>query len=205
MAPAHETVTVVDLDGIQGALELDGRLPTDPDAQVLVRFPRGAPVLAPVRLLQSAEEGLYRLPLRWDELRQAAASGGPLVIPVIEEQVRVERRTTETGVVRIAKTVEEWVEAVDEPTVQETVEIERTAVNRPVDGPEEARYEGDTLVIPLLEEVLVVEKRLIVREEVRIRKRRTESRTPQEVTLRREDVHVERTKPPAEPSGPQAS
>lgn len=203
--PTPESVTVIDLDGVQGALELDGRLPADPSAQVLVRFPRGAPVLAPVRLLQQAEEGVYRLPLSWDELRRAAAAGEEVVIPVIAERVRVERRSAETGVVRIAKTVEEWVEVVDEPLVQETVHVERTAVNRPADGNEEARYEGDTLVIPLLEEVLVVEKRLYVREEVRIRKQRTESRAPQEVTLRREEVNVERTDPPAASTQPHAS
>ena len=54
------------------------------------------------------------------------------------------------------------------------------------------RSEEDTLVIPLLEEVLVVEKRLLLKEEVRITKRRMETHRPQRVTLRREEAVVER-------------
>jgi len=48
------------------------------------------------------------------------------------------------------------------------------------------------MIVPLLEEVLVVEKRLMLREEVRISKRRNETHRPQTVTLRKEDVNVER-------------
>ena len=53
------------------------------------------------------------------------------------------------------------------------------------------RSEEDTLIIPVLEEVLVVEKRLLLKEEVRITKRE-ETHTPQRVTLRREEAAVER-------------
>jgi uncharacterized protein (TIGR02271 family) len=65
-------------------------------------------------------------------------------------------------------------------------------INRVVDGPISVRSEEDTLVIPLLEEVLVVEKRLLLKEEVRITKRRVETHMPQRVTLRREEAVVER-------------
>jgi stress response protein YsnF len=44
----------------------------------------------------------------------------------------------------------------------------------------------------VLEEVLVVETRLLVTEEVRITRRRTETHMPERVTLRREDVTIER-------------
>jgi stress response protein YsnF len=46
--------------------------------------------------------------------------------------------------------------------------------------------------VPVLEEVLVVEKRLVVREELRITRRRTEERKPHRVKLLSEEVSVER-------------
>jgi stress response protein YsnF len=65
-------------------------------------------------------------------------------------------------------------------------------VNRIVEDIPEPHYDGDTLVLPILEEVLVVEKRLILREEVRITPVREEVRDPQTHTVRREHVDVER-------------
>jgi stress response protein YsnF len=54
------------------------------------------------------------------------------------------------------------------------------------------------MIIPLLEEVLVIEKRLILREEVHIKKRHREVHAPQEVLLRKEEVEIERKSFPAE-------
>jgi stress response protein YsnF len=53
------------------------------------------------------------------------------------------------------------------------------------------RYEGDTMIVSVLEEVLVVEKRLMLKEELHIRKRRVERHQPQCVTLRHEEARVE--------------
>ena len=54
------------------------------------------------------------------------------------------------------------------------------------------RYEGDGMIVPVLEEVIVTEKRLMQREELHVRKRQIETRKPRHVTLRREEVTVER-------------
>lgn len=126
-----------------------------------------------------------------------------VVIPVIDEQVQIDKRTVETGRVRISKTVQEREETVDIPLEQEVVEIERVPINQRVDTPPAVRYEGDTTVYPVLEEVVVVEKRLMLIEEVRVTKRRTTITEPQQVVLRRETVHVERTAPEAERPAPQ--
>ncbi len=80
---------------------------------------------------------------------------------------------------------------VDEPGFEEHVEVERVPINQVIDQPAVTRREGDTLIIPVMEEVLVVEKRLILKEEVRITTRRSEVRDTQRVTLRREDTIVE--------------
>jgi len=59
-------------------------------------------------------------------------------------------------------------------------------------GPPPVRHEGNTMIIPLLEEVLVVEKRLMLREELRVTRTQTEFHAPQQVTLRREEITVDR-------------
>jgi len=116
-------------------------------------------------------------------------------IPVVEEILDVRQRRVETGRVRITKIVHEREEEVNAPRVREEVTIERVTLNRMVDTPTSMRQEGDTLIIPLLEEVVVMEKRLMVKEELRITKRRIEEHTSQQVKLRREEVVVERLDP----------
>jgi uncharacterized protein (TIGR02271 family) len=115
------------------------------------------------------------------------------VIPVMQEEldVRTRRVETESGV-RVSKTIEQDEQIVDEPLTREQVEVERVAINRPVEAPIGIRYEGDTMIIPIFEEVLVVEKRLVLKEEIHVTRRRTEIRAPQRVTLRRELADVER-------------
>ena len=117
------------------------------------------------------------------------------VIPVIEETLHIQKRRVQTGRVRITKVVHEREEVVNTPRVHEEVTVERITLNRMVDAPVSVRQEGDTLIIPLLEEVVVIEKRLMVKEELRITKRRIEEHKSQEVTLRREEVVVERLDP----------
>jgi uncharacterized protein (TIGR02271 family) len=117
------------------------------------------------------------------------------VIPVIEETLDVQKRRVETGGVRIIKVVHEREEVVNVPRVREEVTVERVTLNRLVDTPVSMRQEGDTLIIPLLEEVIVMEKRLMVKEELRITKHRIEEQASQQVTLRREEVVVERLDP----------
>jgi uncharacterized protein (TIGR02271 family) len=121
------------------------------------------------------------------------------VIPVVEEILDVRQRRFETGRVRITKIVHEREEEVNAPRVREEVTIERVTLNRMVDAPVSMRQQGDTFIIPLLEEVVVVEKRLMVKEELRITKRRIEEHGSQQVTLRREEVVVERLDPLEQP------
>jgi uncharacterized protein (TIGR02271 family) len=114
------------------------------------------------------------------------------VVPVTEEAVTVQTRQRQSGVVEIRKSVHERTEVVDQPLQAEEVEVERVAINRIVEAPVPVRQEGDTTIIPLLEEVLVVEKRLLLREEVHIKKLRKVVHEAQEVLLREERVEIVR-------------
>ena len=61
-----------------------------------------------------------------------------------------------------------------EKLYREGYSIERVKVDRLVTEPVSQRQEGDTLILPVMEEVLVVEKRMMLREEIRITRRRDE-------------------------------
>jgi uncharacterized protein (TIGR02271 family) len=116
------------------------------------------------------------------------------VIPVIEEKLQVGKVWQETGRVQISKTVTE--EAVDfsMPLTQEEVIMERKAINQYVDtAPPASRYEGDTLIIPVIKEVLVLEKKLLLVEELHIHKRTTEQVLTGTENLRKETVNVTRS------------
>ena len=188
-------VTVTDPQGVHGTIDtaawpLDGSR-----AEVLVSLESGQQVLVPLQMLIREEEGRYAVPMALAELERRAGADPrkpPLVLPVLAEVLDVQTRRVETGRVRIHKTVQAREVLVDEPLLREEVILERVPVNRVVEGPIPVRYEGDTMFISLLEEVLVVETRLLLKEEVHMTTRRTETHTPARVTLRHEDVTIER-------------
>jgi len=78
-------------------------------------------------------------------------------------------------------------------------------VNRVVEGPVAVRYEGDTLIVPLFEEVVVVQKQLVLKEEVHLMKKQSEAREPKHVTVRSEEAHVERVELTEEDSSTEAT
>jgi len=173
------------------------------EAQVVVQTASGQQFLVPTELLVQQPDGSYALPRRLAELEPYGSEPGmhqdePLVVPVVVEELDVQKRTVETGKVRITKVVRERETIVDEPLVRDNVAISRKPMQRVVDGPIPVREENGTTIISVVEEVLVVEKRWMLREEIHIRKRRTETHQPQQITLRSEEVHVERVPQAAE-------
>lgn len=120
------------------------------------------------------------------------------VIPVLSEQVRVGTELREIGRVTITKRVELRDEPIDLEFIRDHVAVERVAVGRPVDAPEPVRYEGDIMVIPVHEEVLVVQKQLVVKEELRVRIDRLASREQSSVRLRTEAVIITHSDPEKE-------
>jgi uncharacterized protein (TIGR02271 family) len=113
-------------------------------------------------------------------------------LPVAHEELGVHKRQVETGRVRVHKTVSESEQVVHEQLSHDDVEVERVAVNREIDAPMEPRKEGDTLIIPVIEEVVEVRKKLMLREEIRVTRRTTERAFIQRVPVRQEQATVER-------------
>jgi uncharacterized protein (TIGR02271 family) len=183
-------------DGVHGCV--DAEL-IHPGERVTVKMEGHAPVEVPADLLSKQADGTYHLPLYAEELDRMHEPhephehpGEPVVIPVAEERLSIDKRRVESGTVRVRKHVREDIETVDTPLLHEEVDVERVEINEFIDGPRTVRQDGDVTIIPVIEEVLVVEKRLMLKEEIRLRRRVHETREPQQVTLRREEVEVER-------------
>jgi len=120
--------------------------------------------------------------------------GEETIIPIIEETLRVDKRVIEQGGFRVVKSVSTEDVVIEEPTVHEAATVDRVAVNRLLAPGEElpkSRRDGDTLIIPIFEEVIVTEKRMRITEELHIILSRTETVTPQSTTIRRESVRIE--------------
>ena len=111
-------------------------------------------------------------------------------IPLAAEQLLVGTRLRRTGTVRVSTHVERRTTVVDPPLRRQRIEIRRRRVDRFVDHPPEVRREGDTLIVPIVEEVVIT--RLKVVEEIAITLRRSVERRPQRVELRRERAVIER-------------
>ena len=105
-----------------------------------------------------------------------------------EEELRVGTREREAGRVNVRKRVRVEREQVRVPTRREEVTVERV----PVEGraAPEAEIGGGEVQIPVVEEEIVVEKRTVVKEELRIRKDVVEDEEVVEADLRKEEVDV---------------
>lgn len=120
------------------------------------------------------------------------AATGTRIIPVVEEELQVGKKVVETGRVRVTKQVHEEEVTVAVPLITEQVEVERVTVNQYVETAPQVRYEGDTMVVPVVREEVVVTKRLMLVEELRLTKRQQQHETAQQVVLRKEQVNVDR-------------
>jgi len=113
-------------------------------------------------------------------------------VPVVEEELEVGKRRVETSRVSVRTVPRERQQLAEQPLESMEVEIERIAIGREIDAAPEVRNDGDTLIIPVVEERLVTEKRLFLREEIHVHRRRTVTQFRQNVTLRSQEVIVER-------------
>ena len=114
-------------------------------------------------------------------------------VPLLEERLEVKKRRVTTGKVRVVthtETVEEVARAVLDG---EEADVQTIELDQPVVGPApRVRMEDDVIIVPILEEILVVEKRLVLKREIRMAQRRTSETVEIPVSLRKQRVKVER-------------
>jgi len=119
------------------------------------------------------------------------------VLPIVEETLHISKREVVTGRVRVRTVTDLIEERVRQELSGQHVEVERVPVDVLIErdaAPPEPRTEGDVTIVPILEEVLVVEKRLLLKEELRITCHRTTNVTEVAVPLRKQRAEIERLK-----------
>lgn len=115
-------------------------------------------------------------------------------IELLEEVLRVAKRTVERGHVRVSVLTDTTEQQVLETLHSRRIGVERVAVGRQLAAGETApqsRIEGNLLIVPMVEEILVVEKRLVLREELHIQIAWDQQKVEQTVSLRRQRAEVE--------------
>ena len=130
-----------------------------------------------------------------DDIDGMATSTSSTAVPVYQEQLDVNIRTVDTGRgVRIHKSVAEHQQCIEETLMHDQIDVRHVPVDKIVSLSEApaSRYEGDTYIVPILEEILVVEKRLRIKEEIHITRRTSPQRFSETVPLKSETVCVER-------------
>jgi uncharacterized protein (TIGR02271 family) len=130
--------------------------------------------------------------LKMDEKPTLHAS---TTLPVLEEVATISKQTVPTGHVRLEKTVDIHTQTISEPLRREEAVVERVTVGTVVDpvSPPQVRIENGVTIVPVLEEILFIEKRLILKEELHIRHSVSEVVETHDIPLKKEQVIVNRS------------
>ena len=191
-----EAVQITDASGLSFEAWLEpSNAPDTP--HVRIELADGQQVVIPRELLVAQSSGRYLVNVSLREYVGAASppqqqNESEAVIRLAEERLSVGKQRFTSGRVRVTKRVSEQQETVDIATLHEAVSVKRVPFNKPVEQAVLPYTKGDTTIIPLYEEVLVVSKQLVLVEEVWVTRQQTERRDPQQVTLRREEAVIER-------------
>jgi uncharacterized protein (TIGR02271 family) len=119
------------------------------------------------------------------------ARGGD-VLQLFAEEAKVSRQTVETGRVRISTVTHTRDHVIDELLARTNVEVERVPVGRMIDAIPPVKNEADLMIIPIVEETVVVERRLLLKEELHVRRLQTTERFRETVQLRHQTAKVTR-------------
>ena len=115
-----------------------------------------------------------------------------LRIPLHVEAVSVSRREVEKANVRIALITGTREQLVDKEVTHVRVEIERVPIGRTIEVVPSISQDGDTTIIPVVEEIIVVERRLVLKEEIRIRRVSTKEQHQETIVLRQQEALITR-------------
>lgn len=133
--------------------------------------------------------------------KQPGTAAAAAALPLAEEQARIDKRETVTGRVRVRTVTDVVEDVVHEALRTVRAEVERVPIDAVLDDGAalpQTRTEGEFTIVPIVEEVLFVEKRLVLKEEIRIRTHTTTDATDVAVSLRKQRAIVERDTPDEE-------
>jgi uncharacterized protein (TIGR02271 family) len=184
-------------------LDLDDDAPDlgrDADTRVAIEH---VEIDTPSRRVLITSAGVGALGLGGDTAAAAGAARGGLFedtsrrdaggteerMTLAKEELDLRKERMAAGAVDVHKTVETEHVRESVPLMREEVSVERRPITDPTMGTE-ARFEGDEIRIPVVEEEVVVEKRPVVREELVVRKSQVQENQVVEADLRREHAEV---------------
>jgi len=136
-----------------------------------------------------------RSPARDDSVAAIGAEAHAAVVPLMEERVEVGTAATPAGSVRVRIEIEEGRERVALADVREEYQPSVRAVGEPAIARRDPYLDGDEVVIPVYEERVLVERRLFLKEEIRLRRARHVVHEERDVPVRRERAIFERLQP----------
>ena len=117
---------------------------------------------------------------------------GKETLPLVEEELVVDRKTVSDGRVLVSTHTDTVTDFAEIELREDDIEIERVSFETVVGAVPQVRIEGDVTIIPILEERLLVEKRLVLVEEIRMRRKTTLRTERVEAELRKQTASVER-------------
>ena len=113
-------------------------------------------------------------------------------IPLVEEVAHLTKERVSTGRVTVRTVTDAFDEKVEAELMRGAVSVTRVPIDREVTTIPQIRTEGNVTIVPVLEETLFVEKRLVLKEEIHIRRAARTEQFETPVTLRRQRAVVER-------------
>jgi uncharacterized protein (TIGR02271 family) len=114
------------------------------------------------------------------------------VLRLFAEDVAVDRETVETGRVRVTTVTRTRDHLIDEPLLRTSVEVKRVPIGRVIDSIPPVKEDAGVTIIPVVEETVIVERRLVLKEEVHVRRLQTTERYQETVQLRHQTAEVTR-------------
>lgn len=178
-AAGDPTVSGVDW---QGTLRQDGK-------HVRIQVHGGPTFWVAADRVERTQDNAYFINLTLEDLGRAAERS-ETVMPVIQETLTLGKREIITGGLRVEKHTHEIDHPVAESLRRESLDVERVPIGRVVATAQGVREEGDTVIVPVYEEILVLEKRLLLKEEIRIHRRVSIEQHNETVRLRQESVDI---------------
>ena len=148
--------------------------------------------------MNQTNDGARSLLLAADSEQPSKSSIDDSKLTLLAEELSVGKESVETGRLRVSKQTHTREVAVDESLLRESAEIETIPIGRRIFEMPSVRHEGETIVVPIVEEILHTERRLILKEEVRITRRKTTEQIHDRVTLRYQEAVVTRVQSASE-------
>lgn len=115
-----------------------------------------------------------------------------IIVPVIAEQLHVDAVPVLKGGVRVIKKTVGEEQLIEQELRRDHVEVKRVAVNRIVDGPQDVIRSGNTTIIPIVQEIVRVERQWVVTEEIHLVRTEKVDLYQERIVINHEEATVER-------------